>query len=140
MTYTNRDFVKDVELSSGEKGIEARGDIAEGKVIGIYDGQIVCIPLSNGRIDGANDLHRAVVQVAIQERILFGLVTPPGDNLHGIDFINHSCRPNIGHRDRVVLFALRDIRGGEPLVMDYRDWDFIPEGISCWCVEPRCLI
>jgi len=32
------------------------------------------------------------------------------------------------------------IAAGEALTADYRLWDLVPEGIPCWCDEPKCII
>ena len=54
-------------------------------------------------------------------------------------FINHSCEPNAFMRivpgEKVAIFALRDIRPGEELTIDYRDPDH-PE--VCKCGADRC--
>jgi SET domain-containing protein len=54
-------------------------------------------------------------------------------------FINHSCEPNAFMRivpgEKVAIFALRDIRPGEELTIDYRDPDH-PE--VCRCGAARC--
>jgi uncharacterized protein len=140
MSYTNTTFVKDVLVSDGHHGIEARANIVAGTVIGVYDGKIFPYAIAGNRVSGGNDIHRTIVQITITGKTLLGLVTPEGEPLCGIDFINHSCKPNVAARDRIVLYAIRDIAAGEALVMDYREWDFIPEGIRCWCKEPNCLI
>ena len=54
-------------------------------------------------------------------------------------FINHSCEPNAYMRtvpgNKVAFFALRDIRPGEEITMDYRDPDH-PE--VCKCGAENC--
>ena len=54
-------------------------------------------------------------------------------------YINHSCEPNAFMRvvpgDRVAFFALRDIRPGEEITINYRDPDHPAE---CWCGTRKC--
>jgi SET domain-containing protein len=54
-------------------------------------------------------------------------------------YINHSCAPNAFMRivpgDRIAFFALRDIKPGEEITMNYRDPDH-PE--VCRCGAPNC--
>lgn len=55
-------------------------------------------------------------------------------------FINHSCRPNAFMRivpgNQVMFFALRDIRAGEEITMDYRTPDILAaDGCGCGAVE-----
>ncbi len=51
-------------------------------------------------------------------------------------FINHSCEPNAGMRERSTLFALRDIKAGEELTYDYSTT--IDEAFWCRCRSKKC--
>ncbi len=59
---------------------------------------------------------------------------------NGTHYINHSCRPNAymktlyGH---VLFFALRDIRRGEEITVDYED-TLHPDSKRCRCRAPGC--
>jgi len=59
---------------------------------------------------------------------------------NGTHYINHSCRPNAymktlyGH---VLFFALRDIRPGEEITVDYED-TLHPDTKRCRCRAPNC--
>jgi len=59
---------------------------------------------------------------------------------NGTHYINHSCRPNAymktlyGH---VLFFALRDIRRGEEITVDYED-TLHPDSKRCRCRVPGC--
>jgi len=59
---------------------------------------------------------------------------------NGTHYINHSCRPNsymktlYGH---VLFFALRDIRRGEEITVDYED-TLHPDSKRCRCRVPGC--
>lgn len=54
-------------------------------------------------------------------------------------FANHSCEPNAGIRDNVVVYALRTIRRGEEIYFDYsttmseKHWT-----MECRCGTPSC--
>lgn len=56
-------------------------------------------------------------------------------------FINHSCEPNAFMRvvpgNQVMFFALRDIRAGEEITINYRNPEIPPAG-ECQCGVPRC--
>lgn len=55
-----------------------------------------------------------------------------------IRYMNHSCEPNIGYLDTVTMVALRDIKPGEELVVDYEmseDSDFT---LECKCGSTNC--
>jgi uncharacterized protein len=139
MSFTNLDLVEEYELGNGERGIRARADFPVGTVIGVYDGEARPFALRDGRMVD-NDQHKDVVQIRVEGDLLYGLVSAPGSPFYGIDYINHSCEPNITFRDRIVLLAAVDVRAGERLTIDYRAWDLIPEGIECWCEPSRCAI
>ena len=140
MSYTNFDLVEDYQLSAQEWAARARVGIAAGTVLGWHGGQLVAIPVVNNRIVSSSIAHREIVQLALVDNYLLALVEPPDLAWSGIDRINHSCRPNAAARDRTVIYATRDIEPGEQLTMDYRLWDFVPEGIVCWCAQGDCII
>ncbi len=43
---------------------------------------------------------------------------------HPVNFMNHSCDPNVGYRGVNSLVALSDIRPGQELRMDYGTYSF----------------
>lgn len=56
------------------------------------------------------------------------------------DYVNHSCEPNAGFRDGLILVARRDIRPDEEITWDYSsaidEADFA--GFACQCGMPGC--
>lgn len=56
-------------------------------------------------------------------------------------FINHSCVPNAYMREvpgnKVMFFALRDIKAGEEITINYRDPHHPPAAL-CRCGAPQC--
>jgi SET domain-containing protein len=59
---------------------------------------------------------------------------------NGTHYINHSCKPNAfmktlyGH---VLFFALRDIKSGEEITIDYEQ-TLLPDSRRCHCGAPNC--
>ena len=56
------------------------------------------------------------------------------------DYVNHSCEPNAGFRDGLVLVARRDIGAEEEITWDYStaiDEDDFP-GFACCCGAAAC--
>lgn len=49
-------------------------------------------------------------------------------------YLNHSCEPNVGIRGKVVVVALKDIRKGEEILLDYS----ITERESLWYMKCSC--
>ena len=81
--------------------------------------------------------HRAKLRIcAIDDR--WSLDGSRGGN--GTHYINHSCAPNAyrqtlyGH---VLFFALRDIRPGEEITVDYED-TLHPDSKRCCCGAQSC--
>ena len=56
-----------------------------------------------------------------------------------VDFINHSCAPNLVWEDSRTLVAWRDVREGEELTYDYgtEDWSISPP-FECKCGSREC--
>ena len=59
---------------------------------------------------------------------------------NGTHYINHSCEPNAymktlsGH---VLFFALRDIKAGEEITIDYEE-TLLPDSRRCHCGAKNC--
>lgn len=59
------------------------------------------------------------------------------------DYFNHSCKPNSGFRGQIILVAMRDIKIGEEITIDYamitcksknaRNYRF-----KCLCNSKKC--
>ena len=53
-------------------------------------------------------------------------------------YINHSCSPNIGMLDERTFIAIRNIKGGEELTIDYAFVDNENYTFSCHCGSRQC--
>jgi SET domain-containing protein len=53
-------------------------------------------------------------------------------------FLNHSCEPNIGIQGQIVFVAMRNIRPGEELSIDYAMFGGDPKSMRCRCGAPAC--
>ncbi len=59
---------------------------------------------------------------------------------NGTHYINHSCRPNCFMRTvrgHLLVFALRDIRPGEEITLDY-EFTLHSDRKRCTCKAPGC--
>ena len=55
------------------------------------------------------------------------------------DFLNHSCDPNCGMADSILLVAMRDIAPGEELTFDYAMCDTTDYAeFTCRCGTEQC--
>jgi len=58
---------------------------------------------------------------------------------HPVNFMNHSCDPNVGYRGANSLVALVDIQPGQQLRMDYGTYSFsFDHEFACSCGAPWC--
>src|SRR4051794_41033236 len=53
-------------------------------------------------------------------------------------FLNHSCEPNVGIRGQIVFVAMRAIRVGEELTIDYAMFGANPRPMRCKCDAASC--
>jgi SET domain-containing protein len=53
----------------------------------------------------------------IDDDLYFGLSKP--NEIEEADFLNHSCNPTCGFRGDITIVAMRDIKKGEEITMDY---------------------
>lgn len=106
------------------KGVFARADIRTGEPILRFAGPL----LHRSEVD-FNDYH---LQVDDQHYL--------GPSRLADDYVNHSCEPNAGFRDDLVLVARRDIAQGEEITWDYSTAIDEPDfgGFTCRCSAPRC--
>lgn len=114
------------------KGCFALAHLPARKKIALYAGEIV---RGSREIEARLRRQDAVKIISLdEETAIDGSVG--GDETA---FINHSCQPNAFMRivpgEKVAIFALRDIRPGEELTIDYRDPDH-PE--VCRCGAANC--
>ncbi len=61
----------------------------------------------------------------------------------GENFLNHSCEPNAGFKGQIAVVAMRDIRSGEQITIDYAMVLFHPQRgpayrLDCLCGTPSC--
>lgn len=138
MSYTKTELVEVREISDDHKAIHARTRIPKDTFLGFYDGKAMLVDL--GHKDELDDfwwrqsMHLKIIE---GDKLLCFLPTEEPD---GIDFLNHSCKPNARVEEHIYLYADRDILPGEEITADYRTFNLVPQGIRCWCAEPLCEI
>ncbi len=109
----------------------ATADIPKGETIIVYGG--VIIPKS--------DILRyrkefGDYDVPFDEE--FSIAPTSKDEVLATGSVNHSCEPNIGWKNDLMLVAIRDIRKGEELTPDYAMHGCYPEPMDCNCGKPSC--
>jgi SET domain-containing protein len=113
------------------RGLFAGCAIAARAKIGEFEGEVITIREARRRAKG-----RAVVAIVELE----GRAIDATDTGRGFRFINHSCVPNTFTRltaNRAEFYALRRIRKGEELTVDY-GLSHHEGRLACRCGAPRC--
>jgi len=66
------------------------------------------------------------------------ILTVQGDEPSAFGHVNHSCDPNCGIRGSFEFVAMRDIKLGEEITIDYAMIDSSDYKIKCKCGSGRC--
>lgn len=112
-------------------GIRANQDILKGEIIIVYGGIIV--PKSD-----IKEYRSLCGHAGIQISEDFFMVPPSRDELRAQGIVNHSCEPNLGFRSQVELIAVRDIKSGEEICLDYAFCETETETFKCGCGSATC--
>src|SRR6266571_2796550 len=123
-------------LTIKASSISGRGCFAttyfkRGRKIAEYTGE----KISNAEAERRK--HRRILRIcAVNER--WSLDGCRGGN--GTHYMNHSCRPNAFTRTlrgHIIFFALRDIKPGDEITIDYED-TLHSDSKKCTCRVPGC--
>ena len=113
------------------KGLFAGTRIPARAKVGEFEGEVIGLREARRRAKG-----RRIVAIVELERHALDATRMK----HGFRFINHSCEPNTFFRctpARAEIYALRDIKPGEELTVDYGESQH--EGkLPCRCGAARC--
>ena len=140
MSYSDFALIEVRVLGPDHKGIFARTRIPAGTLLGFFDGRAAVADLGeDGRGAQLDDFFwRQSVHLRRTGNTLLYLI--PTEEPDGVDYLNHSCRPNARVEDQLYVHALRDIEPGEEITADYRTFNLVSQEIPCWCDEPKCVI
>ena len=113
------------------QGLFAGAAIRARAKIGEFEGEVIGIREARRRARG-----RRIVAIVELE----GFALDATDTGRGFRYINHSCEPNTFMRctpQRAEFYALRAIRAGEELTVDYGD-SHHDGTLPCRCGAARC--
>ena len=113
----------------GTCGIFCSQPIRKGEVVALWGGRI----LQASEIDPTiPNFTQQVLQIEDE----FFLMAP---SMEPSDCFNHSCEPNVGMTGQIGLIAMRDIRDGEEICLDYAMCDGSSyDEFDCSCGTPNC--
>jgi len=138
VSYSNFEFIEVRAIAADHKGIYATQRIAKDALIGFFDGKSILVDLDD-KASLDDYWWRQSVHLKREGSKLLCLL--PMWEPEGVDYLNHSCRPNARVENQLYVYADRDIAPGEEITADYRTFNLVPEGKQCWCdTENRCEI
>ena len=120
------------ESSIHGRGLFARVGIARGEIVAVKGGHVLTRQqwkalepgLGSAEIQLTEDLFIAPVDQAQRHGSML--------------YVNHCCDPNVAIQGQIVLVAMRDIRAGEELTIDWATTDDLDEEMRCRCGSPHC--
>ena len=118
--------------SKGGKGFFAKEDISKDEIVAIKNGHIV-------DKEEAYSLDRDIGDFSLQISDEFYICPKSREEIKDIViFINHSCDPNIGMDGQINYVAMRNIKAGEELCMDYAMAISNEYELECKCGSEKC--
>ena len=126
MSYTNFDLVEIRSLGPDQFAIFALKAIAHDTLLGNFDGKAAVVDLND--MDKLDDKWwRQSVHLKLNGSMLYCL--EPLWDPEGIDFLNHSCKPNARVDQQIYVYANRDIEPGEEITADYGTFKLVSRGV-----------
>jgi SET domain-containing protein len=114
------------------KGVFTNSQIKKDETILVWGGYIISEDLVNPICERIGD-HT----VQVEDNLYLVALAKNKPDLG--DFINHSCEPNAGVRGQISIVAMRDIKVGEEIFLDYATVTTEPGySFRCNCGSPNC--
>lgn len=122
---------KEEDSKINRKGLIATEHISEGEPVVVYGG--IVIPKSDlqeyreivGDYDVPFDDEFSIAPVSREEAV-------------AIVSINHSCEPNLGWKNQIMLIAIKDVEPGQELAVEYAMHGGYPDEMVCSCGTSSC--
>jgi SET domain-containing protein len=113
-------------------GFFAIEDISKNEVLAIKAGHII----DKKTLDESQDvINHSQMQVTDN---LYIAPMSAEEMPESMIYFNHSCEPNMGIKGQIVLFALRDIKDGEEITVDYATIFDDNSHFDCTCGAETC--
>src|SRR3989344_8518218 len=93
-------------------GIFAKEDIQKGEPINVFGG--IAVPKTE-----IEKYRKLISHAGVQVSDDFFIVPSSNEEIKEQGIFNHSCEPNVGFNSSVTMVAMRNIKAGEELVMNY---------------------
>ena len=118
------------------RGLFAITDIAKNEIVAVKGGHVVDRKTLREKITPV----LGPVEIQIDDDLFIAPVTEEERETSRL-YSNHSCDPNLGMRGEITFVAMRDIRAGEELFLDYSihvDEADDSGAYRCACGAPVC--
>ncbi len=112
-------------------GIFAKEDIKQGEPINAFGG--IAVPKSE-----IQEYRKTISHAGVQVSDDFFIVPSSKEEITERGIFNHSCEPNVGFNSSVTMVAIRDIKQGEELVMNYAFMETDFDSFECKCGSSEC--
>lgn len=106
-------------IRKGEIVTMKGGHIIDGKTLQDYEDVI-----NDGELQIADDFYLAPLSREEADKVMM--------------FLNHSCEPNVGVHGQIMFVAMRNIKKGEELTIDYAMIDNGSQKMPCNCGKKSC--
>ena len=114
------------------RGLFARRPIRKGEIVSVRGGHILTPAMLRGRRKPAGYWG-----YPIADGLVLGPLTK-SEVESVMMFLNHACDPNVGIRGQILFVAMRNIRAGEELTIDYAMFGGDPKPMRCGCGAAAC--
>jgi uncharacterized protein len=114
------------------RGLFATKRIPKGEIVTVRGGHILTRPMLKQR-----RLPPGYWGYPIADGFVLGPLTKRETESVMI-FLNHSCEPNVGIQGQIVFVAMREIRVGEELTIDYAMFGTDTKRMRCRCGATAC--
>jgi SET domain-containing protein len=114
------------------RGLFAKRAIRKGEIVSVRGGHILTPGMLRGRRKPAGYWGYPIAAGFVLGPLTAREVTSV------MMFLNHSCAPNVGIRGQIVFVAMRAIRAGEELTIDYAMFGANPKPMRCKCNAASC--
>jgi uncharacterized protein len=113
-------------------GIKAIDNIQKGENVLVYGGVII-------HSSEMGEYWKIMGHVGTQIDDNFFIVPTSREELQARGTINHSCEPNCGFKSQIQLMAIKDIKKGEEITLDYSFCESLfPMSFECKCGTLSC--
>ena len=138
--YANIDIV---QTNKKGFGVRAGEDLLADEFVYEYVGEVIGPSLFQKRIrDYATQGIKHFYFMALDRDVFIDATKKGG----WARFLNHSCNPNcvvakwsVGNKQRMGIFAKRNIKKGEELTFNYNVDRYGHDAQECFCGEPNCV-